>query len=287
MLLLVDLDGVVYRGQTPVPGVAAVLADRVARGDDVVYVTNLAASYRGDYVARLEGMGAPVSLDRIVSSARATALYLANLDPRPARTLVLGAPGLVRELTEVGLEVLEAGERGALLAAGARGGSATLAEEYEVLGRPDVVVVGLDPELTYAKLAAAVVSIRAGARFVATNLDPALPTEGSYRPGAGSLVAAVKAATGVTPVSLGKPAPEIMVEAARMAGANAADAIMIGDGLATDIGAAKAVGARSILMLTGVTKRSQLEGLSAAEAPDEVAADAAELAVILDRLAGS
>ena len=287
MLLLVDLDGVVYRGQTPVPGVAAVLADRVARGDDVVYVTNLAASYRGDYVARLEGMGAPVSLDRIVSSARATALYLANLDPRPARTLVLGAPGLVRELTEVGLEVLEAGERGALLAAGARGGSATLAEEYEVLGRPDVVVVGLDPELTYAKLAAAVVSIRAGASFVATNLDPALPTEGSYRPGAGSLVAAVKAATGVTPVSLGKPAPEIMVEAARMAGANAADAIMIGDGLATDIGAAKAVGARSILMLTGVTKRSQLEGLSAAEAPDEVAADAAELAVILDRLAGS
>jgi 4-nitrophenyl phosphatase len=252
-----------------------------------VYVTNLAASYRGEYLARLESMGAPVSLDRIVSSARATALYLANLDPRPARTLVVGAPGLRRELTEVGLDVMDAGERGALLAAGARGGSATLAEEYETLGRPDVVVVGLDPEVTYAKLAAAVVSIRSGAKFVATNLDPALPTEGSYRPGAGSLVAAVQAATGVTPVSLGKPSREIMVEAARTAGANAADAIMIGDGLATDIGAAKAVGCRSILMLTGTTKRSQLDGLPAAQAPDEVAADAAELAVILERLASA
>jgi 4-nitrophenyl phosphatase len=209
------------------------------------------------------------------------------MDPRPAHTLVLGAPGLRQELTEVGLEVLDAGERGALLAGGARGGSATMAEEFEAIGRPDVVVVGLDPELTYAKLAAAVVAIRSGAKFIATNLDPALPTEGSYRPGAGSLVAAVAAATGVTPTSMGKPAPEIMMEAARLVGARAADAIMIGDGLTTDIGAAKAVGCRSILMLTGVTKRSQLEGISAADAPDEVAADAAELAVILNRLAGA
>ena len=76
MLLLVDLDGVVYRGAEPVPGVAAVLADRARRGDDVVYVTNNSMWYRADYVTRLAGMGAPVSADRVVSSSRATALYL-------------------------------------------------------------------------------------------------------------------------------------------------------------------------------------------------------------------
>ena len=74
MLLLVDLDGVVYRGSAPVPGVAAVLADRPSKGDDVVYVTNNSMHYREDYVARLAAMGAPVSPERVVSSPRATAL---------------------------------------------------------------------------------------------------------------------------------------------------------------------------------------------------------------------
>ena len=286
MLLLVDLDGVVYRGRVPVPGVAAVLADRVARGDDVVYVTNMAAHYRADYVPRLESMGAPVTADRIVSSARATALHLANHAPQGARVLVLGAPGLRRELAEVGLDVLDAGERATLLAehAARTGGVASLDEEFEITGRPAYVVVGLDQDLTYGKLTVAAIAIRAGARFIATNRDPALPTERSLRPGAGSIVAALETTTGIRPTSIGKPAPEIMEEAARLVGIPAGDAIMIGDGLGTDIGAAHAVGARSILMLTGVTSRSQLEGLPASELPDEVAADAAELAIILERL---
>lgn len=83
MLLLVDLDGVLYRGAQAVPGVAAVLADRAARGDEVVYVTNSSIWHHADFVARLAGMGAPVSPDRIVSAARATALYLAEQAPRP------------------------------------------------------------------------------------------------------------------------------------------------------------------------------------------------------------
>ena len=91
LLLLVDLDGVVYRGTDPVPGVAAVLADRAARGDDVVYVTNNSMHYRADYQTRLAAMGAPVSPDRVVSSARATALYLRDHDPDIRRVLVLGA----------------------------------------------------------------------------------------------------------------------------------------------------------------------------------------------------
>src|SRR5438034_9032745 len=94
MLLFVDLDGVVYRGADPIPGVAAVLADRAARGDDVVYVTNNSMYYRADYVARLAGMGAPVSADRVVSSPRATALYLREHHQQVRRVLTIGASGL-------------------------------------------------------------------------------------------------------------------------------------------------------------------------------------------------
>ena len=100
LLLLVDLDGVVYRGTQPVPGVAAVLADRAARGDDVVYVTNNSMHYRADYQTRLAAMGAPVSPDTVVSSARATAVYLHEHDPGIRRVLVLGASGLERELRD-------------------------------------------------------------------------------------------------------------------------------------------------------------------------------------------
>jgi 4-nitrophenyl phosphatase len=275
MLLFVDLDGVVYRGRDPVPGVAAVLADRAARGDIVIYVTNNSMHYRADY------------LPRIVSSARATALHLANHEPTLRRVLVVGAAGLRRELEDVGIEVIDAAERADLLAqrtAEARVDGHTV-DEFEVAGRPDAVVVGLDQELTYGKLTVAAIAVRAGARFIATNRDPALPTERSFRPGAGSIVISVETATGVTPISIGKPAPEILEEAARIVGARASDGIMIGDGLDTDIAAARAVGARSVLMLTGVTSRAQLDGLPASQRPDEVAADAAGLAAALERMA--
>jgi 4-nitrophenyl phosphatase len=288
MLLLVDLDGVVYLGRRPVPGVAAVLADRVARADDVLYVTNNSMHYREDYVERLEAMGAPVAADRIVSSARATALHLAYHEPSVRRVLVVGAPGLRRELIDVGLEVIDAGERADLLAqrtADAKDGGG-MVDEIEIAGRPDAVVVGLDQDLTYGKLTIASIAIRAGARFIATNRDPALPTEHAFRPGAGAIVAAVETTTGVVPISVGKPAPAILEEAARIVGAHASDAIVIGDGLATDIAAAHAIGARSILMLTGVTTRAQLDGLPVSQRPDVVAADAAELAAALDRMAG-
>jgi 4-nitrophenyl phosphatase len=287
MLLFVDLDGVVYRGLKPVPGVAAVLADRASRGDVVVYVTNNSKDYRADYVSRLEAMGAPVMADRIVSSGRATALYLANHEPDVRLVLVVGAPGLRRELADVGLQVIDAGERADLLArriAEAKVGGGAV-DEVEIAGRPDAVVVGLDQDLTYMKLAIAAVAIRAGARFIATNRDPALPTEHSLRPGAGAIVAAVETTTAVTPISIGKPAPGIFEEAARLVGGDASEAIVIGDGLATDIAAAHAVRARSILMLTGVTRRAQLEGLPASQQPDEVAADAAGLAAALERFA--
>jgi glycerol-1-phosphatase len=107
------------------------------------------------------------------------------------------------------------------------------------------------------------------------------------RPGAGSIVAAIEAASGVTPISIGKPQPYLLEEAARAVGREPAEAVMIGDGLGTDIAAAVAVGARSILMLTGVTTRAEADAAPADRHPTAIAADAAELATILDRLAAA
>src|SRR5690348_14971647 len=102
LLLLVDLDGVLYRGANPVPGVGAVLAERAAAGDDVVYVTNNSMWHHSEYVDRIRGMGGPVSVDRIVSSPRATALYLRDHEPSVRHVLTVGASGLDRELAEAG-----------------------------------------------------------------------------------------------------------------------------------------------------------------------------------------
>jgi HAD superfamily hydrolase (TIGR01450 family) len=280
LLLLVDLDGVVYRGDDPVPGVAAVLARRAAAGDDVVYVTNNSMHYRADYVTRLTGLGAPVALDRIVSAPRATALYLQERHPEVRRVLAVGAGGLDRELRDVGLDVVNAGYAAERMAKEGIDG-------VEAAGRPDAVVAGVDPQLTYLRIAAAADNVRAGARFIATNRDPVYPVEVGLRPGAGSVVAAIEVAAGVSPITIGKPEPLLMEEAAHAVGRDPREAIVIGDGIVTDLAAARAVGARSILMLTGVTTGAALEALPSADRPTAVAADADGLAQVLEELASA
>jgi len=278
LLLLVDLDGVVYRGTDPVPGVAAVLAARAAAGDDIVYVTNNSMHYRADYVARLTQLGAPVSADPVVSAPRATALYLVEHEPNVRRVLTVGASGLDRELRDVGLDVVTAAYAAERMAHEGLDGVAAA-------GNPDAVVAGVDPQLTYLRIAAAADCVRAGARFIATNRDPVYPTERWLRPGAGSVIAAIEVASSSRALVIGKPEPLLMEEAARAAGRDPTEAIVIGDALMTDIAAARSVGARSILMLTGVSSRADVEALPKNERPTEVATDADELATILEVLA--
>jgi 4-nitrophenyl phosphatase len=193
--------------------------------------------------------------------------------------LAVGAGGLERELRDAGFEVTTAAHAATLLA---RDG----VESWEAANAPDAVVVGLDPQLTYLRVAVAADCIRHGAQFIATNRDPVYPTERGLRPGAGSVVAAVEATTGVTPISIGKPEPYLLREAAHAVGRAPDEAVMIGDGIGTDIAAAHAVGARSVLMLTGVTTRDQVEALPPDQQPTVIAEDAQELAAALDHLSG-
>ena len=194
VLLLVDLDGVVYRGAEPVPGVAAVLAARAARGDDVVYVTNNSMFYRADYVDRLAAMGAPVTADRVVSSPRATALWLTEQEPRPQRMLAVGgarAGPRARRLRVRG------GDRGRRGRPWPRRPGSTASRPPAGRTRSSSASI---PGFTYERLAVAADAVRAGARFVATNRDPIYPTERGLRPGAGSMVAAIEVAAGVVPI---------------------------------------------------------------------------------------
>ena len=267
MLLLVDLDGVLYRGSAPVSGMAALMSHRESVGDIIVYVTNNSRWHRSEYLERLHGMGAPAREDRIVSSARGTALAVAALPQPPRRTMVLGGPGLERELSDVGLRTVAATAAG-------------------LLTKPDAVVVGVDFDLDYERLSAAASAVRSGAYFAATNRDPVFPVADGLMAGAGSVVAAVAVAAGREPdLVIGKPEPGLMLEAARVAGVPATDALVIGDGLRTDVLGAHAVGARCVLMLTGVSTREMAEALPAQERPTYIATDAAALAGLLDELA--
>jgi HAD superfamily hydrolase (TIGR01450 family) len=266
VLLLVDLDGVVYRGAVPVPGVAAVLTERQAAGDSVVYVTNNSRWHRSEYHEKLRSMGAPVSDDAVMSSARATAMALAGLPDRPRATMVLGGPGLVREIRDEGLHVVAPTPRG-------------------LADRPDAVAVGIDIALTYRRLSVAAEAVRDGALFVATNRDPVFPTSEGFNAGAGSIVAAVAVAGRREPdLVVGKPEPGLFQQAAHAARVPVEEAIVIGDGLTTDIAAAHRVGARSVLMLTGVTTRTLAEALPVEQQATWVAEDAGELRSILARL---
>ena len=267
MLLLVDLDGVLYRGRQPVPGVAAVLAERAAVGDLVLYCTNNSSRHRSEYVEQLAGLGAPVGPGSVFTSACATALALRAADPPLRVVMVFGAEGLARELRDVGLRTVPPTARG--LAAG-----------------PDAVVVGIDRHLTYQRLTVAMQAVRAGARFVATNRDPVFPTADGLAPGAGAVVAALETAAQRPPdLVVGKPSPILFEQAARSVGREPQEAIVIGDGALTDIAAANRIGARSVLMLTGVTSRADAEALPPDGRPTLVAADAVELRRALAQLA--
>ena len=269
MLLLVDLDGVVYRGSDPIPGMPALLRERAKAGDRIVYVTNNSRSHREEYRARLERLGVPLlptAEQSIVSAARATAVLLAAAAPPGRVAMVLGGPGLARELRDVGIKVVPPTDRGL--------GAA-----------PDTVVVGVDFGLTYSRLSIAAEAVRRGARFWATNRDAIFPAQDRLMAGAGSMVAAVAFATSREPdMVVGKPEPFLFETAAELAGVPVAQAVVIGDNLKTDIGAAIRLGARSVLMLTGVTSQPELDAAPASARPTRVATDATDLARCLDEL---
>ena len=228
--LIVDMDGVLYRGSTPLPGAQAFLDWLAERGFPHLLLTNNSTLEPQAYERKLAAMGIHVPATRILTSGVATADYLAHNFPPRTRVFVIGESGLVSRVAEQGF---------------------TLTDR-----EPQVVVVGMDRAFNYAKLRTAALAIRAGARFVATNPDRTLPTEAGDEPGAGSIIAALEAATSKTPLVIGKPEPYMLEMALTRLKQPPELSAVLGDRLETDILGAQRLGLPSILVLSGVTREA-------------------------------
>lgn len=224
--IIADLDGVVYRGNTPIDSAVESFVHWREAGIPYCFVTNNSTRTTIEVAAKLTTMGVPTSPDQVVSSATGTSAILRKTWPRGGRAFVLGASSLVGAVEEAGFEIAESDV--------------------------DCVVVGLDRSLTYERLDRAVGLVLSGAKLIGTNPDVLLPKDDGFEPGAGSLLAAIVAATRVEPLIVGKPQPHLIHDAVARLGIDHAQAIMIGDQLETDIVAAQKAEVFSVLVETGV-----------------------------------
>ena len=271
-LVIFDLDGVVYRGAEAIPGAAELVDWLHGRGVAVRFATNNSMVAREGYVERLGAMGIETTAEEIVTSSSATVEHLHRHAPEVRVVMAIGAEGLREELAAAGFETTMAGDVSAAVPGGA------LAETY------DALIVGLDPAFDYARLAAGMSAVAVGARLIATNADARYPTPAGFLPGAGSIVAALAAATGVAPEVIGKPEPAMFRAIIEASGIPAAEAVVVGDNPASDIVGARRAGCASILVLTGVADAADAGMLVDDAAPHAVADDPAAVRALLEPL---
>jgi HAD superfamily hydrolase (TIGR01450 family) len=234
--LLFDLDGVLYLRDRVIPAAPRAVGELRRGGRALGFITNNSALAPEAVAAKLRRMGVDVGDEEIVTSAHATVHLLGGpATLGGARVLVVGGDGL----------------RAALAGAGA-----TVLAEGDDWRKADTVVVGLDPELTYDRLAAASLAVAAGARFVGSNPDRSLPSADGPLPGAGATLALLAATTGRQPEVAGKPAPALFETAAERVGPG--PYLMVGDRVDTDLDGAQRLGWDTALVLTGVTRRAAL-----------------------------
>jgi 4-nitrophenyl phosphatase len=238
--LILDMDGVLYRGEQALPGAVELFPALRAAGLSFILLTNNATLTAEEFSQKLARMGISVQPESILTSSGATASYMAREYPQGGRVYVLGSDSLQATVTTpVGFRPDDQ--------------------------QPDFVVVGLDFSLTYRSLQKACSAIRKGARFIATNPDLTLPVEGGdLWPGAGTIVAAVQACSGVAPVVIGKPNTYMAEIALERLGLAPNDALCVGDRLDTDIACGARAGIPTALLLTGVSKPEDIPAAEAA-----------------------
>jgi 4-nitrophenyl phosphatase len=252
--MVLDGDGVLWKDATPIGDLARIFGRMQTAGLKVLLATNNATMTVDQYIKKMAAFGVALEPWQVVTSAHGTSAKLQKELPRKARVFVVGETGVIAALCDAGFIVIS-----------------DPADETPV----EAVVVGMDRGFNYPKMRRAMGHIRAGARFYGTNPDTTFPTTEGLVPGAGSMLAAVQTAGGVEPIIIGKPAPFMFELCAERAGLDVHEMLVVGDRLETDIAGGQGVGARTALVLTGVSTREQ-----AAEwqpQPDVVAPDLATL----------
>jgi NagD protein len=228
---LIDMDGVVYRGGQLIPGADRFINELRKADVPFRFLTNNSQRTRRDVATRLQRLGIDVEPEHVYTCAMATARYLAGQKPG-GTAYVIGEGGLLTALHENGYAVVDKD--------------------------PDYVVVGEGRILTFEMVEAALKLILGGAKLIATNLDPNCPTESGMRPGCGATVAMLEAAAGVKAFSVGKPSPVMLRGARKELGLTTDQTVVIGDTMETDILGGVQLGFKTILVLSGGTRREDL-----------------------------
>jgi 4-nitrophenyl phosphatase len=237
--LIIDMDGVLWHGRKPIEGLNNFFNTLRDKQLPFILATNNSTLTQTEYTAKLNTMGVLVEDKEILTSSMVTASYLAeHYPPDKTRVFMIGERGLKEALLAQKFSLK------------------TIDETPDA----DIVVCGLDRHLNWNKLAIATLTIRAGAKFIATNSDTTLPIEQGLVPGNGSTIAALSVATGgINPQSLGKPEPLMYQQALRLLNKKAAQTITIGDRLETDILGSVRAGIRSVMVLTGISAEEDLK----------------------------
>jgi HAD superfamily hydrolase (TIGR01450 family) len=243
--LLIDLDGTVLRGDEPTNGAVQSLKRAQTRK---LFITNNASRGAAEVAAHLSQLGFAAAGDDVVTSAQTAAHLLAAQLPPGSRVLIVGTESLAAEIASVGLRPVRRWH-----------------------DEPVAVVQGHSTDTGWADLAEATLAIRAGALWMAANVDRTLPSERGLLPGNGAMVAALRAATDAAPQIAGKPSPTLMTDALARGDFHAA--LVIGDRLDTDIAGANAAGLPSLMVLTGVSSARDAVQAAAGKRPTYIAHD--------------
>lgn len=233
--LVIDMDGVLWLGNVPLPGLVDFFDFLAEKSIPFVLATNNASKTPEEYMEKLAGFGVTVSKDRILTSSLATAAYLQRQLKPGATVYAVGQSGLKQAMRDAGFRLIEDASEPA-----------------------EVVVAGVDFTLTYDKLKYATLLIRRGARFVGTNGDVTYPAEEGQLPGAGAILAAIQAATGQEPLLIGKPKPFMFEMAVDKMGSGPEQTATLGDRLETDILGGQLAGLRKILVTSGVDNEESI-----------------------------
>ena len=234
--LILDLDGVLWHDTKPIGNLAEIFDQIRNLGLDFVLATNNATKTIQEYVDKLAGFGVQVKPEQILTSAVATFHFLQATYPDKKVIFIVGSNSLKKEARRIGFNLLLEGEQ----------------------KQADLVIVGLDPAVTYEKISYAASQIRSGAQFIATNTDATYPTPRGMIPGAGTMVAAVQTASGSEPMVIGKPSPSMYIQAMKVMGLTPNQVMCVGDRLSTDILGARNGGFHSAFVLSGVNTLEDL-----------------------------
>ncbi|MGB1250515.1 MAG: HAD-IIA family hydrolase [Candidatus Promineifilaceae bacterium] len=249
--LVLDMDGVLWLGMTPMPNLPNFFATLRGLGINFALATNNASRTVDQYIQKFAKFGIEMEGWRILSSAETTAAYLQNEYPTGTRAFVLGGDGLRVAMQTHGFEVIN--QIGTTI-------DLDNPPSRDEMDSADVVVIGFNWMATYADFAHATYHINNGARFIGSNPDSSFPAEIGRMPGAGALIALVQTATGVEPTIIGKPFPYIYNEALKRLNATPANTAMVGDRLDTDLLGAQNLGLIKILVRSGISSDADLPG---------------------------